>query len=130
MRQRPSFAETSGDRERAPPQPERDLDWGSARGARFQPAPPAQEFRRDSSGGGVPRGERDNARERDGQFSPGVADTADKWRSNKPAAVAAEGRPGPGPRTGSGQNSPGLAPGLADTESTVSYFSRFIVGYS
>lgn len=124
MRARPSFAETSGDRERdRAPAPERDLDWGSARGAKFTPAPPSSEFRRGSSGAGVPRGERDNLRERDSQFSPGVADTADKWRSNKPpaaAAAAVESRPGPGPRAGSGQNSPGLAPGLADTESTVS----------
>lgn len=117
-RRGPSFA--GGDSPSGgPPAPERDLDWGSARGARFTPAPPAQEFRRNSSGAG-------QGRDRDfgaggaggagggGQFSPGVADSTNQWRSNKPAAIAVEGRPGP--RVGSGQSSPGLA----DSEQTVS----------
>lgn len=42
-----------------------------------------------------------------------MADNARQWRSDKPPAIAVEGR------VGSGQSSPGLAPGLADTESTV-----------
>lgn len=101
-RRGPSFAAESGERP-----PERDLDWGAARGARFTPAPPTSDFRRNSSGAG---------RERESQYSPGVADNANQWRSNKPAAVVVESAQRPGPRVGSGQSSPGLA----ETEQTVS----------
>ncbi|WWC85850.1 uncharacterized protein L201_000717 [Kwoniella dendrophila CBS 6074] len=92
----------------SPAEPGPDRDWGSARGARFTPAPPApsNEFRRDSSGAG-------RVRE---PPTPSVSDEVDQWRSNKPMAEAKSGprdlqRAGGPP---SGQSSPGLA----DTENT------------
>lgn len=91
-----------------PSEPAADLDWSVARGAKFTPSAPAAPLsgvRRDSSGPGHAREPRD----------PGVSDTADQWRSNKPLAEKVDRDV---PPHQAGVAPPIVSPSLADTEQT------------
>ncbi|OXG24435.1 translation initiation factor 4B [Cryptococcus neoformans Tu259-1] len=91
-----------------PSEPAADLDWSVARGAKFTPSAPAAPLsgvRRDSSGPGHTREPRD----------PGVSDTADQWRSNKPLAEKVDRDV---PPHQAGVAPPIVSPSLADTEQT------------
>ncbi|ODN96241.1 hypothetical protein I350_08243 [Cryptococcus amylolentus CBS 6273] len=103
-----------GRRDGPTPGPSSDLDWSTARGSRFTPAPPSQFMDRESSGAGRPREMRENA---------GVSDSADKWRSSKPLAdIKAAGRDAPPHQAGAPAGP--TSPSAADTETTWSRGSK------
>jgi translation initiation factor 4B len=105
--------------------PEAERDWGSARGAKFVPAPAAPVgggMRREGSGGGFRREEAPHNSNRDAGMGPSVADDASAWRSSKPLVQAQAPAQGQG-QGQQGQGQQGVStPGLADTETTVSVF--------